>query len=150
MTGTTLLKRLSRLGPGEALLLAEAGILLALASIAIRLLPFKTVVGAIGSGLGRRPRARASADPNRLCWAVRASAPYLPWRIVCFQKGLALHLMLRRRGIPSRLRYGVAQRPEQGLAAHVWVSVGNEVLIGGEEAAGFTCLATFPADAAPR
>jgi hypothetical protein len=30
----------------------------------------------------------------------------------------------------------------------VWISLDREVLIGGEEAPGFACLATFPAEEA--
>lgn len=70
----------------------------------------------------------------------------VPWRVVCFQQGLALHWMARRRGIASVLHYGVAHDPA-GLAAHVWVSVDGRIVIGGEEAPRFACLAYFPAAA---
>jgi hypothetical protein len=53
--------------------------------------------------------------------------------------------MLQRRGVQTILHYGVAQNPERGLAAHVWVTHRGEAIIGGEEAPNFTCLATFPA-----
>ena len=66
---------------------------------------------------------------------------------MCFQRGLALHLMARRRGVASVLHYGVAQDPAEGLAAHVWVSVDGHTVIGGEQAPRFTCLARFPASA---
>jgi hypothetical protein len=58
-----------------------------------------------------------------------------------------MHWLLQRRGLQTVLHYGVAQNPERGLAAHVWVTHGGEAIIGGEEAPNFTCLATFPADA---
>lgn len=54
--------------------------------------------------------------------------------------------MARRRGIATVLHYGVVQE-SGGLAAHVWVSVDDAVVIGGEEAPRFTCLARFPAAA---
>jgi hypothetical protein len=76
-------------------------------------------------------------------WAVEATARRLPWKTVCFQKGLALHWMLQRREVPSRLHYGVSQAEEQ-LRAHVWVSHGDEIIIGGEVAGEFTCLITYP------
>jgi len=57
-------------------------------------------------------------------------------------RGLAVHVMLRRRGIASFLHYGVAQ--SDALKAHVWVSAAGRDVIGGEEAAGFTRLATYP------
>jgi hypothetical protein len=77
-------------------------------------------------------------------WAVLASARRVPWRTVCFQNGMAAQIMLRRRGINSILHYGVAKDTEEGLKAHVWVTVDGLALIGGEEAEGFACLASFP------
>jgi hypothetical protein len=72
----------------------------------------------------------------------------VPWKAVCFQQGLALHLMLRRRGIASVLNYGVGKKEDERLAAHVWVDVGSETVIGGEEAPRFARLARFPGEAA--
>ena len=147
MTPLAFTRRLSRLHWRQWLLLCEASAMLALASVAIRLVPFKTLVGALGAA-HPRPGGDSSSDVRRTddaCWAVRAAAPFLPWRTVCFQKGLALHVMLWRRGISSLLHYGVAQREEKGLSAHVWVSARGRVLIGGREAEEFACLATYPA-----
>ena len=42
--------------------------------------------------------------------------------------------------------YGVSQGLEKGVGAHVWVSVGDRIVIGGEEAGRFACLATYPDD----
>ncbi len=128
-------------------LLAEALVTLALASAAIRLLPFRRVAALAGSG--RLGSGRVRGDPgdiDAVRRAVLAWARRVPWRVVCFQQGLALHLMARRRGIATVLHYGVVQE-SGGLAAHVWVSVDDAVVIGGEEAPRFTCLARFPAAA---
>lgn len=138
--------RLARLGPSEWPLLAEALATLALASLAIALLPFRKVAAA-ASARGRRPLPARADAVARARWAVEAWSRRVPWRTVCFQRGLALHWMLRRRGIGSVLLYG-ARREGEGLAAHVWVDVDGETVIGGEEAAGFACLARFPPDSA--
>lgn len=152
MTPFAFTRRLSRLGFREWLIIAEASVMLAFAALAIKLVPFRTLAGRLSAGdigAAHLNASRDAADDTRRAdeatWAVRAAWPFLPWRTVCFQKGLALHLMLRRRGIQSLLHYGVAQRKELGLSAHVWVSVGGRVLIGGREAEGFACLATYPA-----
>ena len=144
------LRRLVRLGPGNARLLGEALLSLAAASLAIRLLPFRRTAELMAGSAGRAsPLDPAARDriANRCRWAVAYLADRVPWRAVCFQRGLALHWMLRRRGIPSTLHYGVAQGGGggEGLRAHVWVSAGERVLMGGEEAPKFACLATFPA-----
>ena len=78
------------------------------------------------------------------CWAVEAAARRVPWRTVCFQKGLALHWMLRRRGVDARLHYGIGHDETGELEAHVWVAAGGTVLIGGLEAPRFNLVATFP------
>lgn len=127
-------------------MLAEALAALALASMAIALLPFRRVAAA-ASAPARGP---ARVDPQtvrRARSAVTGWSRRVPWRAVCFQKGLALHWMLRRRGIPSVLLYG-ARRDGDGLAAHVWVDVEGETVIGGDESPNFACLARFPPEAA--
>jgi hypothetical protein len=126
--------------------LAESLILVSLVSVAIRLLPFRLVVRAASGkraepALGDEQRAMVM----RCRWAVEKWAERVPWKAVCFQKGLAFHMMLRRRGIASTLHYGVMQDEERGLTAHVWVSEGGRILMGGEIASDYTPLASFPA-----
>lgn len=115
------------------------------ASLAIRLLPFRKVVSAATRGAERDEGSAASQDEiARIRWAVEACARRLPWKVVCFQKGVAMQTLLRRRGIATSLHYGVAQDQERGLSAHVWVTHGGEAIIGGDRAPEYTCLATFP------
>jgi len=130
------------LGWRDAPLLAEALVTLALASLAIHVLPFRRVAGLANASA----RRAGSSDIAQLRRAVDAWGSRVPWKAVCFQRGLALHLMARRRGIDSVLHYGVAQDAD-GLAAHVWVSIDGRTVIGGEQAPRFTCLARFPAAA---
>jgi hypothetical protein len=96
--------RLVRLGRDNNRVLVEALATLAMASLAIRLLPFRRTVEMM-QGKGGHPRpdpAKAERLTSQCRWAVTRWADRVPWRAVCFQRGLALHLMLRRRGIPSR------------------------------------------------
>jgi hypothetical protein len=133
-----------RLRPSDMPMLAEGLAALALASLAIKLLPFRKVAAA-ASRPGRRTARPDSGTVRRVRGAVQGWAKRVPWKAVCFQRGLALHWMLRRRGIPSVLLYG-ARKDGDGLAAHVWVDVDGETVIGGEEAHRFACLARFPSD----
>jgi hypothetical protein len=135
----------SRLRLSQLPILAEGLAALALASLAIALLPFRKVAAA-ASVPGPRAARRDPETVRRVRGAVQGWARRVPWKAVCFQRGLALHWMLRRRGIHSVLLYGV-RRDGDGLAAHVWVDVDGETVIGGEEAPSFACLARFPADA---
>jgi hypothetical protein len=127
------------------LLLFEAAATLALVSVAIRLLPFRRVISAARQY--NRPMVcdvvQRAYEVRRVRWAVEACADRAPWRAMCFQRGLAVHFILRRRGIASVLHYGVA-KSEDGLRAHVWVSESGKAVIGGEEARQFACVASFP------
>ena len=83
-------------------MLAEALATLTIASLAIALLPFRTVAaaasvkGAVREGADRETIRRVRS-------AVQAWGRRVPWKAVCFQRGLAVHWMLRRRG-PFRTR----------------------------------------------
>ena len=108
-------------------------------------MPFRHVGRMAGCSIRRPeppPQAR-SAEVTSVRWAIVVAARHVPWRAMCFQQGLAAQFMLRRRGIPSVLYYGVAGN--DGLSAHVWVRDGDTNVIGGEIASRFALLATFPA-----
>lgn len=141
-----LLRRFWRCSGRDQLLLLKAILWLAVAGIAIAVLPFRHV-GLLAARPIHRPKLSCQARRNevqRIRWAVMAAAARAPWRALCFQQGLAAQLMLRRRGIPSVLYYGAAQDDESGLQAHVWVRDGDLDVIGGEIAHCFAVLATFP------
>jgi hypothetical protein len=153
----------------EWLLAAEAALSLAGAAVALRVLSFARLA-ALASGEGaerlvlspawlrppslpQEPRTRKEAPSSapeaaieeeaaRIGWAVRAAAARAPWRAMCLERGLAAHFMLRRRGRASILYYGA--RAAGGLDAHVWVRLGDADVVGGEEAAAYAVLATFP------
>ena len=119
----------------------EAMAALAVAALAVELLPVRRVLELAARTRATGTDPAAIADVRR---AVAAAARRAPWRAVCFQQGLALHWMLARRGIASELHYGVRRGPDEGVAAHVWVSAGGRDVIGGEEAAGFARLVSCP------
>ena len=123
-------------------ILTEAVLLLGLAALCLAFVPFR-YVARHGVRTGGRPaRTRDEIMPVRR--AVRRAARNVPWRALCFEQGLAAHAMLRRRGISSVLHYGVArEEDERGLKAHVWVTSGEQMVIGGEVAGQFTELARF-------
>lgn len=145
MTRASTLRRLWRLRPRQVVLLTEAFLSLAATSAAIKFLPFRRVA----ASAERRPRLRIprawqEQEPLRqVLWAVERTAALVPWRTVCFQKGLTVHRMLCRRGASPALHYGVRRGAPGNVEAHVWVTVGGEAVIGGDEAAEFTCVATF-------
>lgn len=150
MSFTSSLRRLWSLPRADKLLLAEATASLTRASLAISLRPFRAVVEKASElpREGEPDRDTCEREIARVTWAVNVLGRRLPWRIVCFQKGLAVHRLLHHRRIRSTLHYGVAQNVADGVKAHVWVTHDGRPIIGGEEAVGYTCLATFPSVAA--
>jgi hypothetical protein len=138
------IERMRRAGWREVALVGEAVAALALAAAVFQLLPFRRAIR-FASGGAPRPGAGPPAEMlRRIDRSVERAAPRVPWRTVCLQKGLALQWMLRRRGVDARLHYGIGKDEAGDLCAHVWVSVGETLLTGGEQAPQFRTVATYP------
>jgi Transglutaminase-like superfamily len=59
---------------------------------------------------------------------VRVASRYVP-RASCLTQALVLHILLRREGLPSRIRIGVSK--DAGFfEAHAWVESHDRVVIG--------------------
>ena len=129
------------------MLLLEAAISLAIACLAIALLPFRHIelLAAVPTRIREASSQERREIVPRVRWAITRTAARVPWRAKCFEQGLAAQFMLRRRGIPSVLYYGAAQDTWNGLHTHVWVQDGEVNVVGGESAHRFTVLARFPA-----
>jgi hypothetical protein len=121
-------------------LLAEAGLAVLRASIAIRLRPFATVAE---QAIARQ--VAAEPDPATIASVVRAVEAWgrrVPWRALCMEQGIAAATMLARRGYPVDLAFGAAMIDGE-LKAHVWVRSGDRDVIGCENAADFAILSQF-------
>ena len=127
--------------PAPPALLAEAGIAILAASLAVRLVPFRS----LAERLARGGRGIAPADAETAYWlrrAVLAWARRLPWRALCFEQGLAAFALLRRRGLEATLHYGAATIAGE-LKAHVWVTSGGTEVVGCENREDYGLLARF-------
>jgi hypothetical protein len=123
-------------------LLLRASFALSMASAAVALLPFRRAIQIGSVPLVSGQKRWRSED---CVWAVEAAARRLPWRTMCIQKGLAAQRLLRRSGTDARLHYGARHHPQDGkLEAHVWVSVEDKIVIGGDEADDFAEVGVFP------
>jgi hypothetical protein len=117
--------------------LREAAVMLVLARLAVHVVP-PVRIFAWADRPPRRIRRFAADEAGWIAWAIECLGP----NVLCLPRALAAHAMLRRRGIASRLCLGVA-RDGSALAAHAWVEVGADKIVGGAEADGFTRLAAF-------
>ncbi len=126
----------------------------------VRVLPFGYVLwiveraGPRGDRAGSDdpgPTGRESGSIDAVRWAVPTAARRLPWSVTCLVRALVAHAMLGRRGQPAELLIGVSHDPGTGprdatdatpvdarpasdpgrtLAAHSWVEVGDQVVVG--------------------
>ena len=136
------LARVSRLDRREWRLLLQAIGGLAGANLLLVGRSFQDAVKFGAVPLGSR---RTGADAEAIVWAVRAASRRVPFRAKCIEQGIVAQRMMRRAGIDARLHYGARTGPDaKPLSAHVWVTVGGQAVIGGEEAAAFAELSSYP------
>lgn len=129
----------------QPVLLGEALVALAIASVLIALFPFRSIARLAGGGGGTALPAASTATARHVEAALAAWAERVPWRAVCFQQGLAALFMLRRRRLAATLYYGAGRGSEGELVAHVWVRSGAVDVVGCAIADDFALLAAFPA-----
>jgi hypothetical protein len=121
--------------------LREASLMLAFARAALCILPMAGVFAWANRPQRNRKRFPFD-DADWVTWSIQMMSAK-PWlNASCLSSALAAHAMLRRRGIESRLCLGVI-RNEGALAAHAWIEVGQDVIVGAAEAGCFTQIAQF-------
>lgn len=124
--------------------LIEATVALALARLAVRLLPASRIV----AWASRQPRRVNRFLPPAIVSAVCRSVDEIgakPWmEALCLPRALAVQAMLRRRGVGSRVCIG-AGRDNGVLAAHAWVELDHPLPIpmGSSGQEQFTRLVSF-------
>src|ERR1700734_1149384 len=119
----------------------EAAVMLVLARLAVRFVAPARIF-AWTERPPRRIRRFATDEIAWISWAVENLGARHWMNALCLPRALAAHAMLRRRGIASRLCLGVAREAGE-LGAHAWVEIGQNKIVGGTEADGFTRLAEF-------
>lgn len=143
MSSLAIFRRFVALDRRDQLLSGEAMASLALMSAAVAILPFRRAIR-LGAGVTAVGSADEAAVIRRIVWGVARVARVVPWRALCLQQGLAVQVMLRRRGVDAVLRYGVGNGPDGELAAHVWVTVGTTAVIGGDVVQAYREVACWP------
>lgn len=137
-------RRFRELTPQDRALALEAVALLTLASLLLALVPFRQVARWLGD-LDREVEGdTAPARARAIGRAVIRAAPHLPWHPLCLPQALAARAMLRRRGIPSTVYFGMRlEGPERIMQAHAWVTAGSTGVVGMSGIDRFTVLARY-------
>jgi hypothetical protein len=125
--------------------LAEAVVSVGVAKFCVRFLPSARVFAWVARSPGRIQRFRCD-EIEWISWAVETAGSNRWIRALCLPCAIAAQHMLRRRGIASRLCLGVTRRDDK-LLAHAWVEVGEDIIVGGAGARGFTKIAQFGKEA---
>jgi hypothetical protein len=126
-----------------------AWLALGLSTIAIRLLPFRRIVGVLGEQGDIAPWVPLLTPAEEWRAAligrvVRTAARYSPWGANCFSQALAARLLLGVYGVPFGLYFGVRRQAETpGLAAHAWISAGRSRVTGGTDVDLYTVVGCF-------
>jgi hypothetical protein len=123
-------------------ILIEATIALTVARLAVATLSTERLLRWASRPPRQIKRFNAPMMAAMVSWSVdRVGAK--PWmKAACLPRALAAQLMLRRRGMASRLCLGVA-RAGGNLAAHAWLELAQAAVIGGGEVPRFTRLVEF-------
>ena len=125
------LAKLGRLSSQERWLLFQAWLLLLLADLALRALPFTTILNCCRhQHVSRRQRSVDALLPaSRIAWLVEKAGQYCPAGTSCLKEALVLSRLLARRGIPTTLRIGVGRQAD-AFAAHAWLEQDGRVILG--------------------
>lgn len=127
-------------------LVAEAGLCLFVARLAVWVVPFRRLAARVGDVMAESPEQCNEAQRTlaaQVGWAIRGLGRSIPGMRQCLVQSLAATWMLRRRAIPSTLYFGLAKDDAGELLAHAWVRSGELVLTGAEGRNDYTVVATF-------
>ncbi|GAA0584633.1 lasso peptide biosynthesis B2 protein [Rhizomicrobium electricum] len=123
---------------------AETVPTLAIAWALVFVVPFRWTArwfgGAVAPSMQMAMSERRIANARYVARRLQRVAAHMPWRTTCLVRAIAGALMLKRRGIPSTIRFGV-NRADGGLSAHAWLLVGDTIVLGGEIAPEYQPLA---------
>ena len=135
---------------GERKLLREAGVVLLLSSICIKVVAFKHIDRFLRAGWNDHFESDIVHDKEIMLvqHAVSRAANIFPWQSLCLSRSIAEFIMLRRRGIPAVVVAGAKFSGPSSLEAHAWVNTGlND---NGCEHSGFTTVIRIGAEVADR
>lgn len=143
------LRRFAQVGNRRRVLAVEAVVCLAVARLALVIVPFPKLARRLGTAIPpQNAHANSEADPRAvgiaqdIGWAVTRAARYLPFSAVCLPQALAARMMLKRRGVGSVLHFG-ATTQAQRIKAHAWLDAAGVKVTGYPVAKEFVEIARF-------
>jgi len=129
----------------DKLLLAEVVFFLILSELIIFFLPFRLIVKILGEKNVDSPsmldyqRERMSYLLSKF---IKIGSKNIPWNSKCLAQAIAGKLMLRLRGLPGTVYFGVTNSKIKIMDAHAWLRSGKIHVTGGN-GNGFNLLVKF-------
>lgn len=116
----------------ERSIVPEAFFQLFLERIKVSFFPSRKYLPASRTDKNIFPSPEKIASVKTVASVINGLSTRTPWSSTCLIKVLAAHKMLARRRIPHILHFGVHISQSKEINAHSWLSVANEVVIGGD------------------
>lgn len=135
---TTRWHKLRSLSPSEVWFLVEAAAAVVWFDLAFRLFSSKTCLALLGRKQSSQG-GQQKVNLQRMAWLVDVADRYAPGKSSCLRQTAALAWLLRRRGVATSLRIGVA-RQEGKFTAHSWLETGEGEVFGLSETDKYTPL----------
>lgn len=124
----------------------EACCWLALARMAIVLIPFRRIAPHLGHHMEESPATRNLEQLQQVrdvAHVVQRMADFMPWQCKCLAQAISAKMMLQRRGVSSTLYLGVAKKGETELCAHAWLRSGDRIVTGRDGMKQFAVVSFF-------
>lgn len=129
-----LLVKYFRLSREEKLTVLQVGFLLVLARLGLALLPYRVIKRWFEKWSGEATRARDSSYQRTLTWAGSGLGRYILGDKPCLSQAIVVQALMRRAGLDSDLRIGVAKDEKGTFLAHAWLECDGAVILGGRRA----------------
>ena len=127
------LKSFCRIPFAEKKIVIEVVLLLLFGRILL-LLPYKYMKGFLGGYNKTCEGGPADIKESRkISMYIRHIGNRLPWKCSCLVNALAAKIMLRKRGIPATVYFGMTRGNEKELITHAWVKSGDFLVTGRDE-----------------
>lgn len=143
------LETLRRLSWPDRALLVQAGVLVVVVGLVLRVASFQRVHALLGRFTPRvEPPVTADGVPASarvldVARLVTMASRHTPLANSCLHRSLALWWLLQRRGFDSRLQFG-ARRRDGAFEAHAWVEHGGVVISDDQAEHGYARLPWLP------
>jgi UDP-GlcNAc:undecaprenyl-phosphate/decaprenyl-phosphate GlcNAc-1-phosphate transferase len=127
----SLMKRMREHGPGDIALFLAAAVLLRVTKVALNAFALRKVTAFVTLLCRHEPSRPDPEDAIRVSWAIEAASRSMAPEGKCLFKALTAQVLLARQGCEARLHIGAHKSRTGAYAAHAWLELGGNVLVGG-------------------